>query len=181
VTNRPLQEVKDGVQVAAVKDPTLNHATNWRFRGPDSAYPDSERAKVFLQDLAEYEKSGQMPALILLRLPNDNSTGAAIADHDAALGRIVEAISKSRFWPSAAVFIAEESPAQPGAPSPAFVVSPYVKRRSADRTMYNTASMLRTIELILGLRPMTVFDAGARPMSALFQPAADPTPYAANH
>ena len=157
VANRPLKEATDGIQVQLVKDPVLNRATNLRYRGWDPDYPDTERAKVFLQDLAEFEKTGQMPALILMRL-----------EDDSALGQIVEAVSKSRFWTSTAIFAA-----------PALAISPYVKRGAVDGTMYNTTSMLRTMELILGLRPMTVFDAGARPMSTCFQSTADPRPYAA--
>ena len=179
VANRPLGDVQDGVHVQAVKDPALNRSTNLRFRGPDAAYPDSARAKVFLEDLAAMDKAGQAPALMLLRLANDRESGAAFADYDAALGKIVEGVAKSRFWPDTAIFIAPDSADSPGARAPAFVVSPYTRRGAVDRTIYNTTSMLRTIELILGLRPMTVFDAGARPMSGAFQATADPTPYTA--
>jgi hypothetical protein len=95
----------------------------------------------------------------------------------------VEAISHSRFWSSTAIFVLEDD-AQNGADhvdshrSPAFVISPYVKHKAVDGTMYNTTSMLRTMELILGLNPMTHFDAGARPMNAAFQSAANVAPYA---
>jgi phospholipase C len=63
--------------------------------------------------------------------------------------------------------------------SPAFVISPYVKRRAVNSTMYNTTSVLRTMEYLLGLRPMTHFDAGARPMTAVFQATPDAAPYQA--
>ena len=83
---------------------------------------------------------------------------------------IVEAVSKSKFWPATAIFVLEDD-AQDGADhvdshrSPAFILSPYTRRNGfIDSTMYNTTSMLRTMELILGLRPMTHFDAAARPM-----------------
>ena len=91
---------------------------------------------------------------------------------------LVEAISKSQFWGSTAIFILEDD-AQNGPDhvdshrSPAFVISPYVKQQQVDSHMYNTTSMLRTIEMILGLRPMTQFDAAARPMCAVFQSTAD--------
>jgi DNA-binding beta-propeller fold protein YncE len=107
-----------------------------------------------------------------------------VADNDYALGMIVEGVSKSRFWTSTAVFVLEDD-AQDGPDhvdshrSPAFVISSYVKRHAVDSTMYNTASMLRTMEFLLGLRPMTHFDAGARPMTAVFQAAPDPAPYEA--
>jgi YVTN family beta-propeller protein len=157
VINRPLKETTGGIQVQVVKDPVLNHATNLRYRGPDPDYPDAERARVFLEDLAEFEKTGEMPALILMRLSDDN-----------ALGQVVEAVSRSRFWKDTAIFVL-----------PGLVISPYVKRGAVDGTLYNTTSMLRSMELMLGLRPMTVFDGGARPMSNCFQTKADLSPYTA--
>lgn len=193
VTNRPLAKVTDGIQVEVVRDPVLNRVTNRRYRGFDLDYPDVERAKVFLDDLAEFEKTGQMPSLLILRLGNDHTSGtatgkiaplSAFADNDAALGRIVEGISKTRFWPETAIFVLEDD-AQNGPDhvdshrSPAFVISPYARHGVVDSTMYNTTSMLRTMELILGLRPMTTFDAGARPMSNAFQTAADTRTYTA--
>jgi hypothetical protein len=174
-----------------VRDPVLGRVTNRNFRGFDVSFPDVDRAKIFLAEFAEYEKTGVMPRLTLLRLGNDHTSGtavgriaplSAVADNDYALGMIVEAVSKSRFWPRTAIFVLEDD-AQNGPDhvdshrSPAFVISPYVKRRSVDSTMYNTASMLRTMELILGLRPMTQFDAAARVMLPAFQASADPAPY----
>jgi phosphoesterase family protein len=97
---------------------------------------------------------------------------------------IVEGVTKSSFWPKTAIFVLQDD-AQNGADhvdshrSPAFVISPFVRRGIVDGTMYNTTSMLRTIELILGLQPMTHFDAGARPMAAMFQTTPDLKPYAA--
>jgi hypothetical protein len=192
VTNRPKADA-DGIQVAAVRDPVLNRVTNLFYRGFDLDYPDVERAKVFLKDLAEFSQTGRMPRLILMRLGNDHASDAAagktarlaaFADNDYALGLIVEAVSKTSFWPRTAVFVLEDD-AQDGADhvdshrSIAFVISPYAKRRFVDSTMYNTTSMLRTIELIMGLRPMTHFDAAARPMSAAFQSTPDLRPYVA--
>jgi len=192
VENKP--EAKPGMeQVAAVRDPVLARVTNRFYRGFDAAYPDVERGKVFLSELAEYEKEGSMPRLIVMRLGNDHTSGleagaiaplSSVADNDAALGIIVEAISRSRFWGSTAVFVVEDD-AQNGPDhvdshrSLAFVISPYVKRHTVDSTMYNTTSVLRTMEFLLGLRPMTHFDAGATPMSAAFQSAPDETPYTA--
>jgi hypothetical protein len=97
---------------------------------------------------------------------------------------IVEGVTRSQFWPRTAIFVLEDD-AQNGPDhvdshrSPAFVISPYVKRRSVDSAMYNTTSMLRSIELILSLRPMTHFDAGARPMHAAFQATPDVSTYTA--
>ena len=98
------------------------------------------------------------------------------------MGRIVEAISHSKFWPQTAIFIVEDD-AQNGADhvdahrTVAFAISPYIKRHTVDSTMYSTSSMLRTIELILGLQPMSQFDAAATPMFAAFQATPDLTPY----
>lgn len=188
--NRP-QAAPDGTQIALVRDPVLKSVTNLRYRDFDLDYSDQDRVKAFLSDLAEFEKSGVMPQLITMRLGNDHTSGtqggkltplAMVADNDFALGRLVEAVSKSRFWASTAIFVLEDD-AQNGPDhvdshrSPAFVISPYVKRHAVDSSMYNTASMLRTMEMILGLHPMTQFDAAARPMSAAFQSTADPAPY----
>jgi YVTN family beta-propeller protein len=180
-------------QIATVRDPQLAKHTNMYFRGFDLDYPDTQRVQVFLKDLAEFEKTGQMPRLMLLRIGNDHTSGtaagkiapaSAVADNDAALGMIVEALSKSRFWPGIAIFVLEDD-AQNGPDhvdshrAPAFVISPYTRRGIVDSTMYNTTSMLRTIELIVGLRPMTHFDAAARPMSAAFAAKPDSKPYEA--
>ena len=190
-TNDPVWS--DAAQITQVYDPVLGRMTNTHYRGFDVTYPDVERMKVFLKDLADFEKTGQMPRLILMRLPNDHTSGAtpgriaplsAVADNDYALGMLVEGVSHSRFWPSTAIFVLEDD-AQNGADhvdshrSPALVISPYAKRGAVDGTMYNTTSMLRTIELILGLNPMTHFDAAARPMNAAFQTAPNPAPYTA--
>jgi YVTN family beta-propeller protein len=183
----------DGAQIAQVRDPVLKGVTNLRYRDFDLNYPDVERVKVFLADLSEFEKSGGMPRLMFMRLGNDHTNGtqggkltpiAMNADNDYALGMLVEAVSQSRFWSSTAIFVLEDD-AQNGPDhvdshrSPAFLISPYVKHGAVDSSMYNTASMLRTMELMLGLRPMTQFDAAARPMSAAFQAAANPAPYEA--
>ncbi len=190
VSNRPNAPLR-GVQVDEVRDPILARVTNRNFRGFDMNYPDVERARVFLEELAEYEKTGQMPQLILIRLGNDHTAGttpgrvtpnSAVADNDYALGMVVEGISRSRFWPDTAIFVLEDD-AQNGGDhvdshrSPAFVISPWAKRNVVDSTMYNTTSVLRTMEMILGLRPMTHFDASARPMAACFAATPDPRPY----
>jgi DNA-binding beta-propeller fold protein YncE len=192
VNNKP-QPVQGDEHVAGVRDPILVKVTNRRYRAFDLDYPDVERVKVFLAELAEYEKSGQMPRLIVMRLGNDHTSGttagkiaplSAVADNDYALGMLVEAVSRSRFWPKTAIFVLEDD-AQNGPDhvdshrSPAFVISAHARRHFVDGTMYNTTSMLRTMELMLGLRPMTTFDAGARPMAGSFQATANPAPYTA--
>ena len=134
-----------------------------------------------------------MPRLQIVRLPNDHTYGAMpdkhtpvalVADNDLALGRFVEAVSQSKFWPQTAIFVVEDD-AQNGPDhvdahrTVALVISPYTKRRAVDSTMYSTSSMLRTMELILGLKPMSQYDAAATPMFNSFQAKADLRPYQA--
>ena len=124
-----------------------------------------------------------MPQLSFVRMGNDHTSGleggkiaplSAAADNDQGVGLLVEAVSHSKFWPETAIFIVEDD-AQNGPDhvdshrSPAYVISPYTKRHTVDSTMYNTVSMLRTMELLLGMKPMTQFDANARAMSSVFQ------------
>ena len=185
---------------AEVTEPGRQEAeTRAALRTPRSAavagidYPDVERAKVFLQDLAEFESKGEMPRLLVMRLGNDHTSGttpgkiaplSSAADNDYALGMIVEGVSHSRFWPRTAIFVLEDD-AQNGPDhvdshrSPAYVISPYARRHTVDGSMYNTTSMLRTIELVLGLHPMTQFDAASRPMHAAFQTVPDTASFSA--
>lgn len=182
---------KEGPQIQAVRDPVLATCTHMYYRNFDLDYPDTERIKPFLRDLKEFEESGKMPKLILLKIPNDHTSGtapgkigarSAVADNDAALGTVIEALSRSKFWATMAVFVLEDD-AQNGPDhvdshrAPAFILSPFTRGRGIDSTMYNTTSMLRTIEMILGLQPMTHFDAAATPMVASFRAARDMTPY----
>ena len=105
-----------------------------------------------------------------------------MAENDLVLGKMIEAISHSRFWKQTAVFVVEDD-AQNGPDhvdchrTVALVASPYVRRHSVDSTMYSTSSMLRTMELILGLPPLTQYDAAATPMWATFQQQSDLRPY----
>jgi DNA-binding beta-propeller fold protein YncE len=162
------------------------HFDPW-YRGFDLDYPDQKRADRFLEELVGFERTGNMPRCIIMSLPNDHTAGAKegmptptamVADNDLALGRIVEAISKSRFWKDTAIFVVEDD-AQNGSDhvdahrTVALVISPYVRRGQVDSALYSTSSMLRTIELILGLQPMSQFDAAARPMYGCFQARAN--------
>jgi YVTN family beta-propeller protein len=157
------------------------------FRSFDMDYTDVDRAKRFMVELREFERSGNMPGLIVMRLPNDHTSGtkagahtpiAAVGDNDLALGLVVEAVSRGKFWKDTAIFVIEDD-AQNGSDhvdahrTVALVISPHTKHQFVDSSMYSTASMLRTMELILGLKPMTQFDAAALPMYESFQPRAD--------
>jgi len=159
----------------------------------DLGYPDVKRTERFIAELKRFEAQGDMPRLQILRLPNDHTHGASVGeltpkayvgDNDLALGRLVEAVSRSKFWASTAIFVIEDD-AQNGPDhvdahrSIAYVISPYTKHRVVDSTMYSTSSMLRTMELILGLKPMSQFDAAATPMFNAFQAKPDLRPYEA--
>jgi hypothetical protein len=179
------------VQIREVQDQLLRPHTNMKFRQHDRSFSDITRMRVFQDDLAQWEKSGAMPQLVLMTIGNDHTEGtragirspiSCVADNDQALGIMAEAISHSKFWSSTAMFVVEDD-AQDGADhvdshrTIAYVISPYTRRGAADSTLYNTTSILRSIELILGLKPMTMFDAGAVPMANAFGAKADMRPY----
>ncbi len=163
------------------------------YRSYDLDFPDVERAKRFAEKFAEFDRNDNLPQFIVLRIGNDHTSGtrvgkrtptAMVADNDLALGKIVETISNSRYWSTSAIFVVEDD-AQNGSDhvdahrTVALAISPYVKRGTVDSTLYTTASMLRSMELILGLDPMTQFDAAANPMYASFGKTADTTKFEA--
>ena len=161
-----------------MKDPALKPYTVPDDSTSSASTPMIGRATLFLRDLQGYDAGGRdMPRLQTVCL----DSGSA-GELDLALGMIVEGVSKSRSWPKTAVFVVDAGGLGgkdhvDGRRSPAFVISPYIRRRSVDSTMYNTLSVVRTIELILGLRPMTHYDAAGLPLSASFQATPDVTPY----
>jgi hypothetical protein len=143
---------------------------------------DVAKANVFIRDLKAAEKTGVWPNLIVMSLPQDHTAGAypgviapiaAVATNDAAIGMIVDAVSHSRFWSDTAIFVIEDD-AQDGPDhvddhrTVGLVASPYVRRGIVDSTLYTTSSFLRTMELILGLSPITTFDSMASPLYASF-------------
>ncbi len=153
--------------------------------------PDVWRARYITEQIAAWEKDGQMPQLILICLPDDHTSGtragsptptACAADNDLAFGRIVEAFSRSRFWKDMVIFGIEDDPQNgfdhvSGYRTTAYCISPYTKRGTVISTQYNTTSILRTIENILGLPPMNQFDATATPMFDCFTPTPDFAPF----
>lgn len=161
--------------------------------GWNMAVPDQFRADAVIRELAGYERLGTYPNLVIICLPNDHTSGTApgcpvpaacVADNDLAFGRIVEALSRSRFWPRMAVFAIEDDPQDgwdhvSGYRTTCYVASPWARRGVTVSTRYNTTSVLRTIEQILGLRPMNRFDASATPMFDCFGEEADPAPFVA--
>ncbi|MFI5336487.1 MAG: bifunctional YncE family protein/alkaline phosphatase family protein, partial [Opitutales bacterium] len=188
-----VSESRGHPDVMAPDLPVLKDHIDPAYRGFDLNYPDVRRSDRFISELHRYETEGGMPRLQVLRLGQDHTAGtrpgmitptAAVADNDLALGRLVDAVSHSKFWSQTAIFVLEDD-AQNGPDHvdahriPAFVISPYTRRQTLDSSLYSTTSMLRTMELILGLQPMSQYDAAAQPMFAAFQAQPDLTPYTA--
>jgi YVTN family beta-propeller protein len=165
---------------------------DWGTPKPDkSPVRDTDRVETFLKEFRQYEKDGNLPRFMVMSLGEDHTTGtspgtftpqACVASNDLALGRLVEAISKSKSWPEMAIFVIEDD-AQNGPDhvdahrTVGLVISPYARRKHLDSTQYGTVSYLRTMELILGLKPLSQYDAAANPMFGCFEEKADPTPY----
>ncbi len=159
----------------------------------DLSIQDITREEIWERDFDSLLARDAVPRFNTVRLGNDHTSGARVgaptpaahvADNDLALGRFVEHLSKSRIWGESVVFVLEDD-AQNGPDhvdahrSPALVISPWVRRHSVDHTMYSTSGMLRTMELILGLPPMSQYDAAATPFWRLFTNKTDLTVYTA--
>ena len=156
-------------------------------------FPDIMRSNAFIKELKKFErmKGDKFPELIVMALPNDHTAGTApgyptmramVADNDVALGQIVNAISKSRFWKNTVIFVTEDD-SQSGWDhvsayrTVALVISPYSKLGKTVSTTYNQTSMIRTIEQILGLPPMNIEDATADLMTDVFNDEPDLSVY----
>jgi hypothetical protein len=158
---------------------------------------DQHRADIFLREYEQFSRTDQVPNLMILSLPSDHGEGtnpkyptprAMMAGNDLALGRIVEAVSRSPQWKETCIFVIEDD-AQSGPDhvdghrTVYMAIGPYVRRAFVDSTLYTTTNMLRSIGLMLGLSPLSRFDALADPLAACFSDTADLTPYQAvpNH
>jgi YVTN family beta-propeller protein len=164
-----------------------------KYPAAESRVPDNYRADIFLKDFAEYEKNGNLPNLTLILLYDDHTEGtspgfptprAMVADNDLALGRIVEAISKSRYWKESAIFVTEDDSQDgvdhvDGHRTVGLAISPYTRHGIVDSNFYTIVNMYRTIEQILGLPPRNQFDLAAEPMFTTFTSKPDFRPYAA--
>jgi YVTN family beta-propeller protein len=157
------------------------------------AVPDVVRAQIFIKYLKRWETSGAMPNLVLLQLPCDHTAGttpgvstpkAMVADNDWALGQVVAALTRSRFWKDMAIFVVEDD-AQNGIDhvdghrAVALAISPYTRRGTVDSTYYSQVSMVKTIERMLGLPTMSFFDMISDDMRNSFQMTPDDAPYTA--
>lgn len=159
----------------------------------DHQIPDVLRARTFIEELKNYEalEGDQLPELMVMALPNDHTGGtrpglptprAMVADNDFALGQIIEAVTKSRFWANTVIFITEDDSQSGWDHVSAYrtvgmVISPYSRTGEVLHTNYNQPSMVRTIEQILGIPPMNIMDATAKPMFDCFGQKADLMPH----
>jgi YVTN family beta-propeller protein len=159
----------------------------------DHRVPDVIRADAFIKELKEYEKmeGDQWPELMVMALPDDHTAGtrpgfptprAMVACNDLSLGRIVEAVTKSKFWNNTLILVTEDDSQSGWDHVSAYrtvgmVISPWSRTGGVMHTNYNQPSMVRTIEQILGLPPMNIMDATASPMFDCFTDRPDFTPY----
>ena len=176
--------------------PSLDRELVREYPGWTQEVPDVVKAGDILAHLADWETAREMPNLVMIILPNDHTQGtsagwctprACVADNDLGLGKIVDGLSHSTFWKDMAILVVEDD-AQNGVDhidghrTVALAISPYARRGVVDSTFYGQASMVKTIELMLGLPSMSIFDLVATDMRASFlDPAATPdlTPYTA--
>jgi len=155
------------MQIETLRRYSCPQSPGWNMR-----IPDTIRADVFLNEFSEYERKGEWPNLVIIYLPSDHTSGtrvgsptprAQVADNDLAVGRIIERISRSRFWPKTCIFVNEDDPQAgfdhvDGHRSLCLVVSPYTKRGAVVSQFYNQTSVLHTMERMLGLPPMNQMD-----------------------
>jgi YVTN family beta-propeller protein len=171
--------------------PALAKIISPRYPFNSTSIPDQIRTEEFLGELAEHEKTGVLPNLIVLTLTCDHTNGtrpgsptprAMVADNDLALGRIVEAVSKSRFWPQSLILVVEDD-AQDGLDhvdgyrTVALAIGPHVRRGVVDSNFYTHTSMVRTIQEIFEIEPRTRFASNARAMTSIFTPQGEVLPY----
>jgi YVTN family beta-propeller protein len=181
--------------VNAPSTPALAGREDPNFRTYDLRYRESDRVQEWSREFAQFESAGNLPAFEIMRLPSDHTAGTTpgrltpqeyVAENDRAVGQVVDVVSHSKDWASTAIFVTEDD-AQNGPDhvdahrTISLVISPYTQRSRpfVDHTLYDTSAMVRTMELILGMRPLSQFDANASPMWRLFHAGADLRPYTA--
>src|SRR3954471_1795084 len=178
-----------GTMTATV--PGLDGHIHPSFPPFDMSIPDAKRVEVWAEEFKQMLAQGTVPRLSILRIPRDHTSGtspgqntprAMIADNDVAIGQVVELVSHSAIWKESAIFILEDD-AQNGPDhvdahrSLLFAISPFSGRGFLDRTLFATSGVLGTMELILGLPPMSQYDAAATPLYRAFQAKPDLTPF----
>ena len=174
----------------SVSSDVLRPRTDRNFATFDMAVTDADRFTEWKREFDAYEAAHTLPQLEIVRFPRDHTAGtqpgsdtpvAMVADNDLAVGKLVDAISHSPDWASTAIFIVEDD-AQNGPDhvdeqrAPFYLISPYAAG-GVQHLAYTQSSVLRTMEVLLGLPPMSAYDAGARPLSAAFRDTADVRPF----
>jgi len=169
----------------------LKGITAANYPGWDLAIADTVRARLFADSVDSWDRQSRFPDLVILYLPRDHTEGrhagrltprAMVADNDLALGRVVARLSRSPAWRSLALFAIEDD-AQSGPDhvdahrSVLVVASPWARRGAVDSTFYTTSSVVRTIGLLLGIGPLSQYDAGAAPLWNAFDSQLDSAPF----
>ena len=175
--------------------PALANIMSKRYPNNYTSMTDQIRAEEFLRELGEREKSGAMPNVVIMTLPSNHTNGtnplsptprAMVADNDLALGRVVEGISHSRFWPKSLILVVEDD-AQNGLDhvdghrTVALAIGPNVRRNVVDSNFYNHTSMVRTIQEFYQIPAQTRFLVSARAMTSIFTAAPDLSAYEKAH
>ncbi len=185
---------ENGIPQSAPINRPLQPVTDIYYRGFDQRYPDQFRIEEWLREFNLFVRHDNLPNLEMMTIPHDHfgSFGKAIeglntptlqfADNDYAIARLVQAVSHSRYWKDTAIFIIEDDSQNgpdhvDGHRSIAYVISPYTRRHAVVHTRYTTVNVLRTIEDILGVRPVSTFDANALPMADVFGMTRDQAPF----
>lgn len=173
--------------------PALQKYVSARYPASSMFIPDQLRAEAWLEELAEREKTGDMPNLLIFTMTSDHAMGtrpgfptprAMVADNDLALGRMVEGITRSRFWPRSLILVTEDD-AQDGVDhvdgrrTIALLIGPHVRRGGLDSNHYNHSSMIRTIQDIFAIPPRARYSASARAMNSAFTTTVNLRPYQA--
>ena len=162
-----------------------------RYRGYDTSHSDLDRYRAWLEEFDRYDRDGGLPQLSIIRLPNDHTEGtctgrptprAHVAENDLALGLMVERISHSRYWANALVLVIEDDAANgqdhvDAHRTVALAAGPWVRRGVTDSNLYTSCSVLRCIEDVFGLPPMSQFDARANGLEGIFASKPDTRPY----
>lgn len=186
-----VDQVKDRDSNYVVRDAYLVGFTNRQYPGFDMKISDLYRYSIWEKEFDKFVKSENIPNLSLIRLPNDHTSGtwkgnltpeAYVGQNDLALGKIVDKISHSSIWKESIILVLEDD-AQAGSDhvdahrSVLMAISPYIKKNFVDHTMYSTSGVLKTIELILGIPPMTQYDLAAIPLVNAITSKMDTTSY----
>jgi len=173
--------------------PNLVGHVDPNFRDFDLQYSDSDRFTEWQREFNQFVQNGNLPALTIMRFPIDHTAGTLagflspqsyMSENDLAVGKLVDAVSHSPYWKNTLILVTEDD-AQNGPDhvdghrTIALAISAYSQHTqlTVDHTLYDTASMVRTIELVLGLQPMSQFDAQATPMWRMFNSTPDLTPF----